>query len=34
MPPSPIKKVTFKNPFNLGKTKYDRSLIFDLYCEN
>ncbi len=33
-PPSPIKKITFKNTFKLGKTKYDRSLIYDLYCEN
>ena len=31
---SPIKEITFKNPFKLGKTKYDRSLIFDIYCEN
>ena len=31
---SPIIKITIKDPFNLGKTKYDRSLIYDLYCEN
>ncbi len=34
MPKSPIKKLTFTNTFKLGNTKYDRSLIYDLYCEN